>query len=143
MIETIDWKAEILRITVFPVDTASLSAEDSWKHIIDEQPDNLQVQRSGLETREIKYGNGRIVLIKQRDRIEWRYLSNPIDESLNLPIIGNFTEELQTFLRLAVSWLEYINAFPLNRIAFGVVLLFPVAGLDEGKEVLGNLFAVF
>ncbi len=139
MIDNVDWKAEILRITVFPVDTASFSAADSWEQIIGRSPDNLNVQRSGLETREIAYLNGRVFLIKQLDRIECQYVPKQMDDSLSWPTIGDYKEELETFLQLIDKWHSLISASPIQRLAFGAVLHHSVASEQEGNQVLQKI----
>ena len=132
-----DWQVENLRITAFPENNASVSAPALWERYIGEEPDDTRIQRGGLETREVEYKNGRILLIKWPDRIEWRYLAKQDDtDPLRLPIIGSLKDELDVIVKLAKKWLNSSDMFQLNRLAFGAVLLNPVESMLEGYESL-------
>ncbi len=141
MTESIDWQAESLRITAFPIDMADVSAEQMWDICIGTPPADTRIQRTGVETREVEYCNGRIFLIKQIDRIDWRYhvQEDAGDVPSNLPIIGDFSSELRIMQDLAKNWIESGNDFPMNRLAFAAVLLHPVESVGDGYEILGKL----
>ena len=143
MDESTNWQVENLRITVFPVNTPNFPVDRSWELSIGERPDNLQVKSSGQETREVEYGNGRIFLIKQLDRVEWRYVSKPTDDSLGLPIVGDFAEELELLVDFSNNWLNSIIRVPLNRLAFGAVLLCPVTTVQRGYDLLKEFLPQF
>ncbi len=137
MSKNTDWQVENLRITAFPENNASVSASALWERYIGEEPDETRTQRGGLEIREVEYRNGRIVLIKQPNLVEWRYLAKPDDtDSLNFPIIGSLEQELDVIVELSKEWLNSSDMFQLNRLAFGAVLLNPVESMLKGYENL-------
>lgn len=136
MSKNTNWQVENLRITAFPENNASVSASELWDQYISREPNNTHTQRGGLEAREVEYKNSRIFLIKQPDRIEWRYQMQPDDEPLELPIIGSLKQELAVVVELAEEWLNSSDMFRLNRLAFGAVLLNPVESLHSGYENL-------
>jgi hypothetical protein len=136
MTKNTDWQVEYLRITVFPVDNTNISASQLWDQYIGEEPDAVNIQKGKLDTREVEYKSGRIVLIKQPDRIEWRYLAKPDGtDEVSFPIINNLEQELHVIVDLAKNWLDS-GTIQAKRLAFGAVLLKPVESLVEGYEYL-------
>ena len=136
MSKNTDWQVENLRITAFPENNASVSVSALWKQYIGKKPDETRTQRGQLDARGIEYKNGRIFLIEQPGRIEWRYLTKPDDDSLEFPIIGSLERELNVIADLSKEWLNSSDMFRLNRLAFGAVLLNPVESLHSGYENL-------
>ena len=131
------WQVEYLRITVFPIDNTNILASELWDQYIGEEPDAVNIQKGKLDTRAVEYKNGRIVLIKQPDRIEWRYLAKPNeDEELQFPILSDLEQELPVIKDFAHEWLKSSNNLQLKRMAFGTVLLKPVESLVNGYEYL-------
>ena len=137
----IDWHVETMRITVFPSDIASVSVPTLWDSVMDHEPDEIHFQRDKIDAREIKYGNGRLVLAKQTDRIDWHYLSirDVNTEDIQLPVIGKLEEELDTFTEWANPWFDSSDMLLIDRLAFGAVLLNRVNTVEEGNAVLGRL----
>ncbi len=138
---TADWQVEALRITVFPSDIEGVSSQKLWDLLMFEEPDEIHVQKGQIDAREVKYGNGRMILSKQTDRVDWRYLSIPDEniDSAHLPIIGSLDEELKTFVKLVNKWFDTPDMISIKRLAFGAVLLCPVNTVEEGNSVLGGL----
>ena len=141
MTESIDWQVESLRVTAFPLDIADVSTDQMWDTFIGKPPADTHIQRTGIETREVEYVNGRIFLVKQIDRIDWRYhyQQEEREEPPNLPIIGSLDSELGVISGLAKDWLDSGTLFPLNRLAFAGVLLHQVDSVDDGYEILSKL----
>ena len=136
-----DWQVETLRITVFPIDIEAVSVPELWDSVIGQEPDVIHFQREVIDAREARFGNGRMVLAKQTDRIDWRYLSSPDAnaDSLQLPIIGTLEEELDEFTKLAKEWLVSQDMISIKRLAFGAVLLRPVSTVEEGYSILAGV----
>lgn len=136
------WQVETLRITVFPSEIAEVSVAKLWDSVIGRDPDEIRFQRGKIDAREVEFGNGRLVLAKQDDRIDWLYLSKPAgdldSERLQLPIIGNLEGELKTFTAWANPWFESSDMHSITRLAFGAVLLIPVKSVEEGNSVLSD-----
>ncbi len=137
----IDWHVETMRITVFPSDITVVDMPKLWDSVMDQEPDAIQFQREKIDAREVRFGNGRMVLAKQADRIDWHYLSNPDTntDSLQLPIIGKLEEELNAFTELANAWFVSSKMFSIKRLAFGAVLLRPVSSVEEGNSILADM----
>ena len=137
----IDWHVETMRITVFPSDITVVDMPKLWDSVMDQEPDAIQFQREKIDAREVRFGNGRMVLAKQADRIDWHYLSNPDTntDSLQLPIIGKLEEELNAFTDLANAWFVSSKMFAIKRLAFGAVLLRPVNSVEEGNSILADM----
>ncbi len=135
-----DWQVEAMRITVFPIDIESVSVSTLWDSLIREEPDEIHFQKGKIDAREAKFGNGRMVLAKQTDRIDWRYLSSPDSDAdrLQLPIIGKLEEELNTFTNWANAWFASPDMISIKRLAFGAILLCPVSTVEKGNSVLGG-----
>lgn len=141
MRDSLDWQVESLRVTAFPVDISAVSAEKMWETCIGKTPDETRIQRSGIETREAEYANGRIFLIKQVDRVDWRYHMQPeeSEEPPALSIIGSIDSELSVVTDLARNWINSGTVSPINRLAFAGVLLYPVESVTAGYEILQRL----
>ena len=136
-----DWQVEALRMTAFPSDINVVSVSRLWDLVIGQDPDAINVQRDVIDAREIKFGNGRIVLAKQSDRIDLHYLSNP-DANMDdwqLPIIGKLEEELNAFSKMATLLFDVSTMQSVNRLAFGAVLLFPVNAVEDGHLILEGM----
>jgi len=138
----VDWQVETLRITVFPTDMNAVSASKLWDSVMDQEPDAIHFQKDVIDTREVKYGNGRMVLAKQTDRIDWHYLSiqNNTDV-VQLPIIGTLEEELNNFTDLANAWFGSADLISMYRLAFGAVLLRPVNTVEDGNLSLEGILS--
>lgn len=122
-----DWQVEILRITVFPVDIDSVSPSQLWEtHIGDSEPE-IHIQPGKSNQRSASYGNGEIYLVKTPSQVDWRYILPLNDDSddNDLPVWGNLRNELTTFNEFSKDFLENSSIFPLNRLAFGAVLMKP------------------
>lgn len=135
------WQVEAMRITVFPSDIAAVDMPKLWDSVMDQEPDAIHFQKDSIDAREGAFGNGRLVLAKHTDKIDWRYLSIPNEDldDMRLPIIGYLDEELKTFVRLAKSWLVSPDMPTIKRLAFGAVLLRPVDLVEDGYSILQNM----
>ena len=138
MSESIDWQVESLRITVFPMDIDGVTPSEHWDALIGLEPAEMNIQRGGVNERSVEYENGSIALIEHLDRIEWRYLFRSEEEEPRLPIIGSYAKESQMFLELAKQWLSSPFVFPIYRLGFGAVLLYPVETETQGYETLSR-----
>lgn len=141
MVESIDWQAESLRVTAFPMNTSEVSAEAIWETCTGKEPDETRIQRDGTETREVGHGNGRLFLVKQIDRLDWRYHVQPEEgeDPPDYPVIGSLDSELNIIVELAKTWINSESMIPIKRLAFAAVLLLPVESAGNGYEVLRTL----
>lgn len=133
------WQVEYVRATVFPYEDTILDASRLWTEQIQQEPDTINYQRDkDLDTREVEYKNGRIILLKRSNLIEWRYLAKPSDDRVSdgFALIGDLDTTLQEFLPFINTWLNSDDMFSSKRIAFGAVLLKPVEDLHAGYMLL-------
>ena len=127
-----DWQVESLRITVFPEDNSQVSPSKLWDQHIGVEPEEVQIQRDRMDARHVEYANGVIFLVKQRDRIEWRYVA--MQDEVQLPriqTIGSLDSELDVIVELSNSWINSMHFVPIVRMAFGAVLLRPAENLED------------
>ena len=138
MVESINWQVESLRVTAFPVNTSEVSAKAIWETCTDREPDETRIQRDGTETREVGHSSGRLFLVKQTDRLHWRYQvqQEEGEDPPDYPIIGSLESELSVIVELAKTWIVSESMIPITRLAFAAVLLYPVESAEYGYEVL-------
>ena len=136
----IDWHVETMRITVFPNDITVADMPKLWDSVMNKEPETIHFQKDVIDAREVRFGNGRMVLAKQNDRIDWHYLSiRDGADSAQLPIIGKLEEELNAFSEFANAWFILSNLLSIKRLAFGSVLLRPVNTVEEGYSILADM----
>ncbi len=142
MDNAIDWQVESLRVTVFPVDNSQIELPELWNHRIGVEPDEIQIKRGRFNARHAEYQNGVIFLIKQQEKIDWRYRAKPEQNpgEFNLLIVGSLNQELEPLLKFSKNWLGAHEMFAVKRMAFGAVLLAPALNLEK---VFNDLDFVF
>lgn len=134
------WETENLRLTAFPRDPERARECGKWKDMTGRDPEARQErphERAVLEAG--LFEPGWLTLDISPLRINWRYMVKPTEDSppSELPIFGPFHETRKPFLRLMKRWLK--TSPPLSRLAFGAILLKPVADRQEGYRVLDQL----
>ncbi|MCY3831989.1 MAG: hypothetical protein OXG85_03160 [Chloroflexi bacterium] len=141
----VDWQVETLRISVFPEDIDSVSPSKLWEMHIGEPEPEVIIQPGSTNRRNAKYRNGEIYLVKTRSQIDWRYVL-PLEDTANendLPAWGNLELELTGFLEFSQSFLQKPSILPVNRLAFGAVLMRPAKNLLTTCEHLAGLLPRF
>ncbi|MHC4135088.1 MAG: hypothetical protein ACYS0K_08895 [Planctomycetota bacterium] len=130
-----DWRTETVRLTAFPAAPVDPGSLPSWEDLVGEPPEERKEEPRGagaiIEAGSFQRG----VLHSAKDpfRLEWRYGVRP-DISDDIPAMGSASQELDAFLPLARTWLA--SAPPMQRLAFGAVLLVPIANAEEGLRLL-------
>lgn len=134
------WETENLRLTAFPRDPERARECGTWKDMTGRDPDSKQErphERAVVEAGSFK--PGWLTLEISPARIDWRYMVKRTEglPTSKLEVFGLFGETRKPFLRLMKRWLK--TSPPLSRLAFGAILLMPVADRQEGYRVLDQL----
>lgn len=133
--DLIAWQAHLLRLTCFTSSAANFDPTNWWLDITGEQPENTVVRaREGFRQDDGIINEKKLILGVQPTRVNLLMQST---ESENQTPIGLFTDNLDPFLAIVSRWFKV--APPLTRIAFGAVLIFPVADRETGYEMLAKL----
>jgi len=133
------WNVESLRLTGFTPATWTESAEDLWVAVVGVPAEQInQRPRESAAKVEGLFEGARLVIAREPRRTDFvwiveRDISTPFRE---FPSIGEFHTVSTTFLSLAKSWLR--RGSPLNRVAWGGVLVLPVANKEDGYRKLND-----
>lgn len=135
------WNVESLRLTGFTPATWPESAEDLWTAVVGVPAEQInQRPRESAAKVEGLFEDARLVIAREPRRTDFvwiveRQISTPFKE---YPSIGDFQTASKLFLSLAKTWLK--RSSPLNRIAWGGVLVLPAANKEDGyRKVNGFL----
>lgn len=131
------WQANSIRLTAFPSPTAEPGKSSWWEEIVGEVPDTRVDQpRAQAHRVEGPLGPGTLTLVIQPLRIDWHLGPQKEDDSLppSAPTIGNLPEIRQLFIDTITPWLELKGLPPIQRLAYGVVVLLPVDDGPAGYE---------
>lgn len=134
-----DWQTAELRLTAFPIPSAQTQKAGWWHRTVGQAPETTTYLKSGIEREEGPFNGGKLTLSIEPLVIHWRFV--PSDEALPLeqsfPTIGPFSDSLRDFLDPMHRWLT--DSIPnLQRLAFGAVLLLPVADRAAGYARLSS-----
>ncbi len=132
-----EWKTEHLRVTAFPRFPERANECGNWNEVFGREPDDRQErpnERAVVEAGDFE--EGWLTLQVSPTRIDWRFTAKAREEilPLGLQVIGPFREKCDPFARLMKRWLKTTS--PINRLAFGAVLLLPVANRKTGYRTL-------
>ena len=140
--KAVEWQVQQLRLTVFTGEVASFSPEDWWVNLVGSPPYSVVARpKEGLFQQEGAFEGRKLLLRAQADRIDWLFtpaFPEQPEELLEFPpTAGPFPEALGIFQKLALAWFKIV-VFPVNRLAFGAVLLQPVADREAGYARLDS-----
>lgn len=141
-----EWKLWGARLTAFPAPNAEILQNKWWKDLLGEEPEERTEQPRSSERLEAgAFRNGKLQLNVSPLVIHWRYGSDPILDAINalneIPNLGVISEALDPFLSLMNQWLGEMNA-PIQRLAFGLVVVQPVQDRISGYRWLRNYIPV-
>jgi hypothetical protein len=96
--------------------------------------------RQGGSQEEGAFGTGRLILRLESMRIDWLLTVAGEQKSSgeDAPTIGAFPEVLRGFQELIERWFSLETCPSVIRLAFGAVLLQPVASLQHAYQQLGH-----
>lgn len=134
-----DWQAESLRVTAFPGPSAQVNDLNWWIEVIGEPPETrISKPRLGEYREEGYLEPGRLVLHLQPGRIDWHFIALQSEEQVGEKVepLGPFQEILDVFLQPIARWFTLDTFIPVQRLAFGAVLLQPVKDKHAGYTKL-------
>lgn len=132
------WQIETLRLSAFfssPIDPESANF---WTSIIDHPPAERRMQPQ--QQLAVEHGpclTGQLSVQTRPNRCDWRLTPSPPNQPRDLITLGSFPSTLPDFQALSNNWLTQCP--PINRIAFGTVLLSPCDNLSEAYARLSCL----
>jgi len=132
------WIANSLRMTAILSPAAQLPKHSLWEELFGQPPENITSQpRTGVQQEDGSFEGGRLSVTVQPARVDWM-LTVDNNQATNSPIpsIGQFVDLLNLFADKMTRWLEMSP--PLQRLAFGSILLLP---MDEESSARQQLFA--
>lgn len=144
-VPTHDWLVESLRFTVFwthpqiPDENRS-EHRGSWKELLGSQPDqsNWNSQTHSF-SEEGPHLDARLRVDLQPSRTDWRLLPDPSKNlsSNQLLTVGSYMTTSPAFGKLMKRWLS--DCPPINRLAFGAVLLLPADDFVDSIRKLNHM----
>ena len=141
------WQTELLRLTAFPTSVAEVSGIDWWADLFGRSPESSTVRPTKRERlEEGPFEQGVLRLSIQPFRIDWYFLKGEdhqeqqeqVEQEMTFPTIGPFPEAADKFLKLMLSWLAPSVCPPLQRLAFGAILLQPVESHEAGYRRISD-----
>lgn len=140
------WEAERLRATTFILPGAEVAGMPSWwAKVVGEEPEQAltrpragQIQQMGV------FEGKRLALVAQPGRVDWNLLAtmgSPDESVEGLLTLGHFSDTLEAFLKVVRRWLDVCP--PVTRLAFGAVLVRPVADRQSGYTELSQSLPKF
>lgn len=137
------WSVESLRVTAFPVrGTPILSPDIWWETAAGHPPDTTTKKpKEGLAqaSGDILDGKIHMSITCMPERIDWQWQSSEKNLAiLGFPVLGDFKVLLEDFVNIVKNWLQS-ECLPLQRLAFGSVLLHEVENKIEGYLELTRL----
>lgn len=133
------WQVQTLRLTAFPSPSASVSEPDWWHELLGEPPEKrVSRPKRGGQQEEGSFGGGRLILRLDAARIDWLLTTTADQDEANegIQTIGALDDLLGRFRELMLRWLA--KGPPLQRLAFGAVLLQVVENRQKGFQLLAR-----
>ena len=133
------WQVERLRVTAFPSPAAQVQEPTWWSDLVGEPPETHTVRpRQGGMQEEGAFATGRLILRIEPTRIDWLLtaMSEQKSSGEDSPTLGPFPDILRTFQELMGRWLAMETCPSMTRLAFGAVLLQPVANHPNAYNLL-------
>jgi len=130
-----NWLAENLRLTAFtPVEPAWEDLAGSWKALVGDEPETVQVRPKEHVVQEFGPFRESILTFGYSPlRIDWIVHAHPQPSDIASEPWGNvsrFPGDAPPFVELMTKWLA--TSPEIKRLAFGAVLISPVSSRDEG-----------
>ncbi len=131
-------QAESLRVTAFLGPAAQLSEPTWWSDLIGKPPEIKTTRPGRGELQEAgSFEDWTLTLAIQPSRVDW-YLTDHVEKGKpeGLKVAGPFPDSLNVFLPPMLRWLDMSP--PIQRLAFGAVLLQPVKDRQVGYERISS-----
>lgn len=133
------WQATVLRLSVFPSQSAEINDADWWSDLVGRDPDSKSEQpRRGTKQVMGAFESGRLNLNISPGKIDWIFeaVFDVNSEEKGPPYLGAFSDVKGIFLKLMHNWLKFETTPEIHRLAFGAKLLIPVDSYQQGNEIM-------
>ena len=132
------WQTEGLRCSAFLVNDSDPASENLWELLIGNPPEEKNVRpQQRLVKEEGPFLTGRLSVEARNNRIDWRFSQHPQNAPENLLGVGPYSEAYTEFRNLMERWMNICP--PVNRLAYGAVLLLPTTDLQKANRQLDDL----
>lgn len=132
------WLVESLRLTSFLSPSASVE-QDWWQRVTGEVSETKVVKgRIGGYQEHGPFVDRRLVLIADPRRVDWHLVRATSDVAADFPNIGSLKEAIGVLTDLMRRWCSI--APPVQRLAFGALLIMPVENRQSGIELVSRRF---
>lgn len=124
-------------MTAFP-DTGRPTGlvRDWWNEIIGEPPENVvEEPRKGTVHLQGTYEGERMLMSADKSRLDIRQLFERPQVALST--LPKFTDVLPPFVQLAVRWISLDALLPIQRLAFGAIVMKPSSHIEDCRDALG------
>jgi hypothetical protein len=132
-----EWDVENFRLTVFHTSDSNISG--LWERLMGVSPESIDSRPRERVLREQGGANGNnLLLVTQAGRLDWHLQPDPApDHPIGTPPSLKAVNQTLPLLRRALDvTLQSVNQ--VLRLAFGVVLIQQVSGLNEGMRHLSK-----
>jgi hypothetical protein len=131
----LDWQVEVFRATAFPIDGQRIDTP-WWDKLVPEPPETIVSHpKEGIKEEKGPFENGKLILRTQPNRIDWQYTID-IEKPEGVPNLGSFYNMEYGFFNIVRNWLTICDE--IKRLAFGTILLYPVANKEEGYNLISD-----
>jgi hypothetical protein len=133
----LDWRVTNARLSVFVVPD-TIVPPTLWKDLVGEEPESSTVQRTmSTKVETGPFAEGKLRLIVQPMRIDWVHEPADIETEWGVEnVLGPFPSACEPLLHLGRRWAKS-DLFPsIQRIALGLVLIFPTRDRATGYRGL-------
>jgi hypothetical protein len=133
------WQVQTLRLTAFPGPSAQIIEPTWWRDLRGEEPEiRSSSPRKGGLREEGPFADGNLILGFQPMRIDWLYapISDEKEQAEGFLTIGSLDNAITTFAPLMNRWFELDTCPPVQRLAFGAIIMQPVEDLRTGYRRL-------
>ncbi len=130
------WHTEQLRLTAFPGSGRPAGlARDWWNAVTGAPPENVvEEPRKGVVKLQGVLDGALLHMIADENRLDVRQV---FEGSGTAPAtLPEFTAALTPFVQLAIRWLNLDTVPPIQRLAFGAVVMKPSPRIEDCREVL-------
>ena len=130
------WRTEQLRLSAFPESGRPAGlARDWWNAVTGAPPENVvEEPRKGVVKLQGTFDGALLLMIADENRLDVRQLlDRPGTAPATLP---DFADAVTSFVQVAIRWLNLDTVPPIQRLAFGAVVMKPSPGIEDCREVL-------
>lgn len=145
--EVDDWSAGQLRLTAFLGARAGGGAEQLWESVVGGSPDeSTSNPKKGASQASGAHEAAKLVLRLEPERLDWLFVPEDLDPE-SPPAdpffsVGPWVPAIDTFGRVAEKWLQRADLPPIERMAFGSVLLHREPTREAAYERLGDYLPI-